>query len=389
MDRPQFSLIIPAYNESNRLLHTMQRCIPALDRHVPSWELIVVDDGSTDDTRNVAKDIARAEPRIRVLTVPHGGKGSAVRHGMLAARGERRFFADADLAVDLDQLPAFLSAGGDVVIGSREAAGAQRIGEPLSRHLIGRAFNAVVRLIAVRGIRDTQCGYKLFTARAAESLFRMSRLHGFAFDVELLFLARRMGFTVHEVPVIWHHRPGSRVRLRTGLIAFAQILQVRWNALMGRYDDDMPSSRSSSRSTLGWVIAVPPIVIAAFALLIGAGVPPVAGWFWPESDTNIVEAAFVTDAARVRTLAGRESVNQPQRVREQLLDSDDPRVMTPLEAAVRGRNEEVVRLVLELGARPVASEVRRLQCIAIEEGVNGAAEMLRETFRLSDVSCDR
>ena len=388
MDTPHFSLVIPAYNESGRLRHTLQQCVAALDTHPPGWEIIVVDDGSTDDTRMVATEAAERDARIRVLAAPHGGKGAAVRRGMLEARGRLRFFADADLAVGLDQLPRFFEADADVVIGSREAPGARRIGEPVFRHLVGRAFNLIVRLIAVRGIRDTQCGYKLFSARAAELLFRLSRLDGFAFDVELLFLARRNGLTVREVPVTWHHRTGSRVRLQTGLMAFAQILQIRWNDLRGRYDRGMGSSPPANHSLPGWVMAVPPMLVAAFALLLGLGVPPVTRWFWPVSDTNIVEAAFVRDGARVRVLAARrESLNDAQRVRPELLDSDDPRVMTPLEAAIRGRSDEVVRLVLELGAKADADEATRLQCVALEEGADGAAALMGEAFGLAAPSC--
>ncbi len=388
MDTPHFSLIIPAYNESGRLRHTLQQCVVALDTHPPGWEIIVVDDGSTDDTRMVAAEAAERDARIRVIAAPHGGKGAAVRRGMLEARGRWRFFADADLAVGLDQLPRFFEAEGDVVIGSREAPGAQRIGEPVFRHLVGRAFNLIVRLIAVRGITDTQCGYKLFSARAAELLFPMSRLDGFAFDVELLFLARQHGLTVREVPVTWHHRRGSRVRLQTGLMAFAQILQIRWNDLLGRYDRGMGSSQAANRGLPGWVMAVPPMVVAAFALLLGLGVPPVTHWFWPASDTNIVEAAFVRDGARVRVLAARgESLDNAQNVRPELLDSDDPRVMTPLEAAVRGRSDEVVRLVLALGVKAGAEEATRLQCVALAEGVDGAAALLGEAFGLPEPSC--
>jgi dolichyl-phosphate beta-glucosyltransferase len=155
---------------------------------------------------------------------------------MLAARGAWRFFADADLSMDLDQLPRFFAAGGDVTIASREAPGAQRIGEPWSRHLIGRAFNMVVRLFAVPGVHDTQCGYKLFSAQVVQELFPIARLNGFAFDVELLYLARHAGMEIREVPVTWVHRPGSRVRIRTGLLAFLQVLEIRWNDLLGRYD---------------------------------------------------------------------------------------------------------------------------------------------------------
>jgi glycosyltransferase involved in cell wall biosynthesis len=233
---PAFSLVVPAFNESARLTATLERCIAWLESALPSWEIIVVDDGSGDDTRRVATEFSRREPRVRVLAEAHHGKGAAVRKGMLAARGDWRFFADADLSMDLSHLPRFLAAGADVAIASREAPGAERVGEPLSRHLIGRVFNAVVRLLVVPGIRDTQCGYKLFTASAAERLFSVSRLDGFAFDVELLFLARRSGLVVKEVPVTWHHRPGSRVRVATGMAAFGQLLTIRWNSLRGRYD---------------------------------------------------------------------------------------------------------------------------------------------------------
>ncbi|OFW04150.1 MAG: hypothetical protein A3I61_09180 [Acidobacteria bacterium RIFCSPLOWO2_02_FULL_68_18] len=236
MDEPHLSVVIPAYNESRRLLDTLQRCTARLQHVAPSWEIIVVDDGSEDDTRAIAGDVAARDPRVRVIAAAHGGKGAAVRRGMLAARGRWRFFADADLSMDLEQLPQFLAADADVIIASREAPGARRLGEPWSRHLIGRAFNLFVRLAAVPGIDDTQCGYKLFSSEAVLRLFPLARLNGFAFDVELLYLARRAGLRIREVPITWVYRAGSRVRLRTGLAAFLQVLEIRWNDLLGRYD---------------------------------------------------------------------------------------------------------------------------------------------------------
>lgn len=236
MDAPHLSVVIPAYNESGRLLDTLHRCSDWLETCVPTWEIIVVDDGSQDDTRAIAGGVADRDARVRLIAAPHGGKGAAVRRGMLAARGRWCFFADADLSMDLDQLPRFFAAEGDVIIASREAPGARRIDEPWSRHTIGRLFNVVVRVIAVPGIQDTQCGYKLFSAQAVQQLFPSARLNGFAFDVELLYLARRAGLRIREVPITWRHRPGSRVRLRTGLVAFLQVLAIRWNDLRGRYD---------------------------------------------------------------------------------------------------------------------------------------------------------
>jgi glycosyltransferase involved in cell wall biosynthesis len=236
MESPHLSIVIPAYNESARLRDTLQRCTAWLQQCVPTWEIIVVDDGSDDGTRAIAREVAAGEPRVRVIAAPHGGKGAAVRRGMLAAHGQWCLFADADFSMDLDQLPRFFAADGDVIIASREAPGARRLGEPWPRHLIGRLFNLLVRIAAVPGIQDTQCGYKMFSARAVRQLFPFTRLNGFAFDVELLYLARRLGLRVHEVGITWSYRPGSQVRLRTGLLAFLQILAIRWNALLGRYD---------------------------------------------------------------------------------------------------------------------------------------------------------
>lgn len=229
------SVVIPAYNESGRLPDTLGRCRDWLQSSVASWEIIVVDDGSADDTRAMAERVAAGDPRVRVIAAAHGGKGAAVRRGMLATRGRWCFFADADLSMDLNELPRFFAAEGDVIIASREAPGAQRVGEPWSRHLIGRIFNLIVRMLAVPGVQDTQCGYKMFSAEAVRQLFPLTRLNGFAFDVELLYLARRAGLRIQEVPITWRYRPGSRVRVQTGLAAFLQILEIRWNDLLGRY----------------------------------------------------------------------------------------------------------------------------------------------------------
>ncbi len=236
MTPPFLSVVIPAYNESLRLPHTLGRSVAFLESWHQTWEILVVDDGSTDDTVAVVERQHVRDARVRVLRARHGGKGSAVRAGMLAATGKWRLFADADLSMDLSELPKFFDEPTDVAIASREAPGAQRIGEPLTRHMVGRFFNLCVRTVVVPGIHDTQCGYKLFSDSAARMLFPMSCVDGFAFDVELLFLAQRAGLRVREVPIVWRHKPGSRVRMRTGLQAFAQLLEIRRNALAGRYD---------------------------------------------------------------------------------------------------------------------------------------------------------
>jgi len=253
MATPFLSVVIPAYNESLRLPHTLGRCVAFLEGFHETWEIVVVDDGSTDDTASVVDACHSRDDRIRLVRSAHAGKGSAVRAGMLNATGRWRLFADADLSMDLSELPKFFEPPADVAIASREARGAKRIGEPFVRHLIGRLFNLCVRTLVVPGIHDTQCGYKLFTESATQALFRTSRVDGFAFDVELIFLARRAGLRVREVPIVWRHRPGSRVRMQTGLAAFRQLLEIRRNARVGRYDGlldavDTPA-KGSARSS--------------------------------------------------------------------------------------------------------------------------------------------
>jgi dolichyl-phosphate beta-glucosyltransferase len=239
---PMLSVIVPAYNEQLRLDDTIGEIVTELEAMGLTWEIVVVNDGSVDATGRIAADWSRREARVRVIERPHAGKGAAVRAGMLAAEGEWRFLADADLSMPIAQLRRFLtppvpSPSAPISVGSREAAGARRIQEPFSRHAIGRLFNAAARALLVDGIHDTQCGFKLFSRHAAETLFALQRLEGFGFDVEVLALAQRAGFAVQEVPIDWRWVPASKVTLRTGAAAFADLLRVKWNLLRGVYGD--------------------------------------------------------------------------------------------------------------------------------------------------------
>ncbi len=175
----------------------------------------MVDDGSADATARVAAGMAGPDSRVRVESAPHAGKGWAVRAGMLTARGRFRMMFDADMAMPVTRIGGFLARmeeGWDVVIGSREAAGASRSGESAARHVRGRVFNHVVSLLAVSGYGDTQCGFKCFRSEAADRLFKLQRTRGFAFDVELLYLARRLDMKVLEMPIEWRHDGASTVR---------------------------------------------------------------------------------------------------------------------------------------------------------------------------------
>ena len=255
MDRT-LAVVIPTYNEERRLPPTLEEITRYLGTLPYRTEIIVADDGSQDRTAQLAEEwsarVNAADQPIamRVLRNAHRGKGYQVRSGVLDARARYVLFTDADLATPIEEwekLHAYLQAGDQVVIGSREGLGAQRIGEPWYRHLMGRVFNTVVRGVALGGIQDTQCGFKAFEHAAAQRIFGGLRLYGAdarevrgpavtAFDVEVLFLARKWGYRIREVPVTWHYKEGTKVDpVSDTRRMFADVLRVRWNAIRGRY----------------------------------------------------------------------------------------------------------------------------------------------------------
>jgi glycosyltransferase involved in cell wall biosynthesis len=237
--RPHLSLVIPAFNEAGRLPGTLAAVVAFVREQVWPVEVLVVDNNSRDETRTLAEAAAAEHPFLRVLAEPVQGKGAAVRAGALAATGDYVFLADADLSMPLPEVRRFLPPlldDFDVAIGSREVPGAVRYDEPFHRHLMGRVFNAWVRWVAVPGIQDTQCGFKCFTRDAARQLFAAQTLVDFTFDVEILFVARRRGLRIVEVPVPWTFRAQSRVRAgRDSLRMAAGVLRVRWNGWRGVY----------------------------------------------------------------------------------------------------------------------------------------------------------
>ncbi|MCU0257115.1 MAG: glycosyltransferase family 2 protein [Vicinamibacterales bacterium] len=238
MTPPVLSIVIPALNEAARLPRTLQRIAEDLEASHESHEILVVDDGSTDGTADAA--VRTLGPAVTVLRNDRNrGKGYSVRRGMLAAAGARRLMTDADLSTPIEERHALgvrLDAGDDIAIGSRALPGSRiEVHQPLLREGMGRAFNVFVRLLAVPGVRDSQCGFKLFTAAAAQAVFSRCRLDGFSFDVEALHVARRLGLRVAEVPVVWRNDAASRVTLVRGAAAFADLLRIRLNASRGRY----------------------------------------------------------------------------------------------------------------------------------------------------------
>lgn len=238
MTEPELSVIIPAFNEEARLPRFLDAVLTFLAAR--NAEVIVVDDGSRDGTQRVVLERCAQHPNLRLIALERNcGKGAAVRTGMLAARGNLRLFADADGATaisELARLEAALGNGVQVAIGSREGTGTIVTASRLRRFL-GRWFNRAVRMGAISGIRDTQCGFKLFTAEATKKLFGLAREDGFAFDVEVLYLARKLGIGIAEVPVNWTEIAGSKVRLwRDGMRMLKSVLRIRARWRTGRYD---------------------------------------------------------------------------------------------------------------------------------------------------------
>ncbi len=230
---PALSLVVPAYNEQARLPYTLAEIESYMCQQRIDCEVIVVDNGSHDATSVVVQQASQKFPLLRLLRTDRRGKGRAVRTGVLATHGEVVVFGDADLSWSVDELqrfPAMVGPHSPIVIGSREGAGARRIGEPYYRHLMGRAFNRVVQALAVPGVEDSQCGFKAFSAQAAREIFSRQRIDGFGFDVEVLYLARRLGYPIRVVPLRWEHKENSRVEpLRDTLCMLSDVLRVRWN----------------------------------------------------------------------------------------------------------------------------------------------------------------
>jgi dolichyl-phosphate beta-glucosyltransferase len=237
--RPFLSIIIPVHNEEKRLPTTLEKLDEFIKAQSYAAEAVVVENGSRDRTLEIAQEFTTRMPNLTVLHEEQRGKGLAVRSGMLAARGEYRFFCDVDFSMPISEINRFIppqAASVDVAIASREAPGAIRYNEPLYRHLSGRVFNSLVRTIVLPGLQDTQCGFKCFRAQVAEEVFPLQTLTGWAFDAEVLYIARRKGYQIMEIPISWYYNADSRVRIFTDTLSMTQgLLSIRRNARQGLY----------------------------------------------------------------------------------------------------------------------------------------------------------
>ena len=240
---PNLSIVIPAYNEGSRIGPTVRDIIDYCRQAHRSFEVILVDDGSEDDTSWVGLQLSQEFSELRLIRLAaNHGKGYAVRTGMLNALGQNLLFTDADGATpftEIERLEAALAAGADVAVGSRALRQeGTRVKAKLYRHLIGRTFHLLVERLADAGVKDTQCGFKLFRCSVAQELFSRMRMNGFSFDVEVLLMARKRGYRVAEVPVNWSHQPGSKVRLAGDSLAMAiDLFRIRAKWLRAEYGE--------------------------------------------------------------------------------------------------------------------------------------------------------
>jgi dolichyl-phosphate beta-glucosyltransferase len=234
------SIIIPAHNEERRLPSTLEQTQTFLQSQTYPAEVLIVENGSLDRTYQIAREFADEHPQFRVLRETARGKGLAVRLGMLEATGAYRFMCDADLSMPLTEINRFIPpglTGFDIAIASREAPGAVRYNEPPYRHLGGRLINTMIRLLALPGLNDTQCGFKCFRAEVAEDLFRHQTLTGWSFDIELLFIARQRAYKVIEIPIPWYFNPDSKLSAVQDAIKMgSDIFSIRMKAARGEYD---------------------------------------------------------------------------------------------------------------------------------------------------------
>jgi dolichyl-phosphate beta-glucosyltransferase len=237
--RPFLSIIIPAFNEEKRLLATLGTIVSFAGSQPFGVEVILVDNASTDRTGKIAEDFASRYPFIRHLYEARRGKGAAVRTGMLAGQGDYLLICDADLAVPITEVKEFIPPrrdNYDIAIGSREIEGAVRYNEPFYRHVMGRVFNLIVRLLVLPGLHDTQCGFKCLRRDVARDLFATNRIDGWSFDVEVLCLAMEKGYRVVEVPVSWYYGESSKINpVRDTLLMLKEVIEIRRNCKGGRF----------------------------------------------------------------------------------------------------------------------------------------------------------
>ncbi|MDX1521870.1 MAG: glycosyltransferase family 2 protein [Anaerolineae bacterium] len=240
-NRPTFlSIIIPAYNEEKRLTQTLPKVAEFVEAQPYRSEVLVVDNGSTDGTAKVVEQFAARHDCIHLVKTGQKGKGIAIKVGMLQAKGEYAFMCDADLAMPISELPKFLPPcqnGYQVAIGSREIEGAVRYDEPGYRHIMGRVYNWLVKVMAVPGFEDTQCGFKCFHRSVVDDLFSHQTIDGFGFDVEVLFVAQKRGYNIVEIPIQWYHQTESKVDpIRDTIRMVQDMIAVRKNDQKGLYD---------------------------------------------------------------------------------------------------------------------------------------------------------
>ncbi|OGO33597.1 MAG: glycosyl transferase [Chloroflexi bacterium RBG_16_54_18] len=239
MANPFLSIVIPAFNEEKRLPDTLEQVYSFIKDQPFESEVLIVENGSTDRTLEESQEFSQKHEQFHVLEVSRG-KGLAIRRGMLEAKGEYCFMCDADLSMPIAEIRRFLPpvlTGFDLAIGSREAEGAKRFGEPAYRHLGGRLINLLIRLLALPGMHDTQCGFKCFHYSVVRDLFEHQTMGGWSFDIELLYIARLRGYRVLEVPIPWYFNPESKLNVIQDAFRMASdIMQIRHNARNGTYE---------------------------------------------------------------------------------------------------------------------------------------------------------
>jgi glycosyltransferase involved in cell wall biosynthesis len=252
MAHPRLSIVIPAYNESARIENALERVLACVQGQDWDAEILVVDDGSTDDTAAIIQSWMQRYDRLHLILNPgNRGKGYSVRNGLLQAAGEIVMFTDADLSAPIEEaelLIAAIDGGADVAIGSRWLdKQKQTIAQPLYRRFFGRCFNWVTRKVMGLPYRDTQCGFKAFRREAAQTIFRLQTIERWGFDPEILFIARKLKYSVVEVPVTWGHDERSRISyLKDGMKMLEEMAEIRTNSVRGRYDEAIAAMKDTS-----------------------------------------------------------------------------------------------------------------------------------------------